>query len=264
MQRSHGGGAWRIFVQDQMRGRSFSSRGEFQALVQQLARQYRLMKTADPQAFALLKKRGVRAMVAHRNTPVEHQWPSADTAPHHASYLDGLLGKTFAPWAGNARAASKLRVRLVSVRTNVRELSESVLPRLCIDDQEAIDSVWRMEHCLMKTSGAPKLKKAPKQSACLSAGVCLHDCPSLPGLKTKFTATLRLRFPPKSQARADLQAGLIVLELKLRRSRGSCLEARHFAHVSYSHLRTFTFHFLLLDISNDPVEVAGCRVITIW
>ena len=69
IEKTHGGGAWRIFLQTRLKGKRFSSVKEYQEVLRRLLAEYRRLKQSDPQTFAMLRRQGLRATVAHRNTP---------------------------------------------------------------------------------------------------------------------------------------------------------------------------------------------------
>ena len=255
IEKTHGGGAWRIFLKNRMKGQHFSSVEEYQAELRRLPAEYRRLKQSDPQTFAKLRRQGLRATVAHRNTPRNplESRRVAETAVPELLHSKGARAPSSSPWRCRTTDSSTHMV-CHHVTTDVRSLSECVMCRMPAKDEEFFEDGWRQEHMLGGQEPS-KLPRPPRPNPCRGAGLCLHVRPHLSSMCAKLTAALQKRFPPKTEQRALLRSGDVILELKVRTAQTGRSLTTAFAHVSYVQLQNpWKFTMLVLQKDDNPVQ----------
>ena len=266
--RSHGGGAWRIFVSDRMRGHCFQSKQEQCQELKRLPEAYRLLKAADPVAYTKLQRRGRLASVAHRNSlpPEARSTDSkADQGFQEGSHdcpLHGGKGDVVCPaWQCRSCKAPTTIPRIHVVTTRLGALTNFVMPYLTPAEESDYETLWRNEHLLIRQDKAQHLAPPLKSSPCLAAGLCLHQRPQLEHLKARLIARLRETLPAHSHERQQLRSGHIILEVVVRKSKMGPREEKYvgdtFGHVSYISLQSFAITFLVLRRDQSPVQVLG-------
>ena len=256
VEKTHGGGTWRMFVKARLEGQQFDSYSDYKAELRRLGSEYSRLKESDPETFAKLRRQGLRATVAHRNTsskPLDSQSLEEQNLPEFLQ-MGESASQSPRPWScRTSQSGSQIACHYIT--TDVRSLSECVMCRMPAKNESFIEDMWRQEHVL--TTEAPsKLPRTPRISPCRVAGLCLHTRPHLQKMTSQLLACLQKRFPIKTRQRELLRSGQVVLELKVKNADTGRTVQTSFAHASYVQLQNpWKFTMLVLEKDDNPVQV---------